>query len=71
MKRKEKMANNALRRCHNKAISHAWKCWNGQHLKLVRLKQLSMRIVTRWKSKEKAAAWVTGVQCMQKLRTMS
>ena len=40
IKRKEKVANNALRRCHNKAISHEWKCWNGQHLKLVRLKNL-------------------------------
>ena len=38
IKQEEKMSNNALRRCHNKAIRHEWKCWNGQHLKLVRLK---------------------------------
>ncbi len=56
---REHVANKAMRRLQNHDIGHAWGCWYEQHVKLVRLRILSTRVLKRWTHGAIIVAWMT------------
>ena len=53
-KTRDYLVSKALQRWQYQDLGHAWECWYEQHVKLVRLRNLSTRILKRWTHDAKA-----------------